>query len=468
MPLLAELAVLLSPLLVSGSSDPAPLALHLSAKQLSNKTQSVTDLPSPSPAQAKFSWLGCLELTASGEHASLFGGLSGAYLHGSRMIAVSDTTKLNKPPWWGAGRLFRIDLQLEQAKGLKGTPTILPVGVKSASVQCLRDRFGKELVNNKQYGDTESVAVEWPHDMFVGIERTHVLRHYKFQASPSGDELKLGTPEILGGNPDDLTNLTGVGAELSKCKDGGGNHGAEAVTAMPNGDIVVFCEHNLPGSTSSQTVGWLADRDTGAIKGTYTLPLPELEGSHGTFFRISGADAVPGTSDILVLFHYWSGPTGNFIKVARSTIAEDKTGDASKPIILEPTVLLELKEKDGFPMDNWESIIVEAIPEYKGSYVVHLLSDDNFNPAHQRTLLFSMHMQETEGADDIAQKYSKDMLGWQVSKLVYERAFQSIGLAIALTLVALGLKRFRSRQSFALYGHLHTPAGAEDGKLLLS
>mmetsp|Transcript_50351 Transcript_50351/g.100130 ORF Transcript_50351/g.100130 Transcript_50351/m.100130 type:complete len:496 (-) Transcript_50351:661-2148(-) len=387
-----------------------------------NIKKTVTELPvQPGSSLVTLRWLGCLHLTATGTNNRTFGGLSGASLHGSRLIAVSDATKFNEPQpdvsdvtredaYWGAGRLFIIDLHLERARRLKGAPKVLPAGVVHATAQLLRDRFGDIIKYDYYYGDHEAIAMDGPNKLIIGIEHTQVLRNYRFIRPLTGTVTGLlpGIPSIIGGHSTkSLTRSRGVGAELSKCNADQGNNGAEGIAMMPNGNLLVFCERNHAGGLASETVGWLADQDNGAIKATYRLPLPAVEGAAGKYYRVSGAGTLPGTSDVLLLFHHWSPQTHNQIKLAKVEVSERGPNPALTPTILRPTVLLELQESDGYPVDNYEAVMIQAMPHLRGSYIVHLLSDDNFNRKYQRTLLLSLHMQVEGGAEGLERRYGR-------------------------------------------------------------
>lgn len=152
-------------------TEPLPLHIEVSKVNLSGDPN-VTDLqPASTGPCDKLTWLSTIRLMANGSNAKLFGGISGAFLNGSRLILVSDTTPTVPAPGmsiddedslWGAGRLIVADLKLEEAKALEGMPRVLPGAVENATIQLLRNRFGDIVKHDYFTGDLESVDVEWP------------------------------------------------------------------------------------------------------------------------------------------------------------------------------------------------------------------------------------------------------------------------------------------------------------------
>lgn len=248
----------------------------------------------------------------------------------------------------------------------------------------------------------------------MGVEQVHVVRKYHFltPASARSDEVAVSTPTVVGhwAHDKDINHITGVGAELLECQFEGGNSGAEALALMPGGELLVFCEHNKPGAPEDTTIGWLANRETGAIHATYSLPLPPISEVSGKFYRVSGATSVPGTQDVIILFHYWSRQTGNMIKLGRATVEwsrqtekvssnESTYGRSTESTHINVSIILDMKEKDGYILDNFEAVVVARAGE-TGSYVIHLLSDNNFNENYQKTLLLSLHLQDGHGCQE--------------------------------------------------------------------
>jgi len=380
-------------------AEPRPLAL--SSKRLPINFNVQAQSSGHATAPFSLTWLGCLDLAATSRQDSLvFGGVSGAFVHKSRLLMVSDTAKLAQPPWWGSGRFFVADLRLDSAKSVPGWPVVVPVGLENVTEQPLRDGRGK--LQADQVGiDLEALDVEWPKEAVVGLEFKHGVRRYHFLTppdSPSGKVI-LSAPVVIGRRGDGGLNggrhrLTGIDAELAQCKSSGDNLGGETVMLAPGGRLAVFCEQNRPEGLEGETVGWLADRRMGTVLASYNLVLPQVEGIAGVFYRIAGAVMLPlgnGASPeeprVLMLFHYWSKRTDHLTKLAVCTLTVGAKGHAVK---LQPTEVLDLRKGHGIPVANFEALTVEPVGQ--NDYVVHMLSNNNFHPSVQRTLLLSLYM----------------------------------------------------------------------------
>jgi hypothetical protein len=277
---------------------------------------------------------------------------------------------------------------------------VVPVGLENVTEQPLRDGDGK--IQADQVGiDMEALDVDWPKEAVVGLEFKHGVRRYHFLTPPDSPSSKviLSAPVVIGRRGGDGSNdghhpLAGLDAELARCQSSGDNLGGETVILAPGGRLAVFCEQNRPEGLEGETVGWLADRHSGTVLTAYNLVLPRVDGAAGVFYRIAGAAMLPagnGAVDmepqVLLLFHYWSKRTDHLIKLAVCTLTVGVKGHTVK---LQPVEVLDLRPGSGFPVANFEALMVE--PSGPHDYVVHMLSNNNFHPRAQRTLLLSLYM----------------------------------------------------------------------------
>ena len=143
--------------------------------------------PCPEGSPADVTWLGCLHLKAV-NGTDFFGGLSGSFMHGNRLLMVSDTNRKK-----GSGRFFAGDLVMkaaDPANGL-GDQKVVPIDLKNLTVQPLRDEHGDFLTDDRAAGDSESLGVRWPPAnqptkpavILVGLEREHKVRIYNVMST---------------------------------------------------------------------------------------------------------------------------------------------------------------------------------------------------------------------------------------------------------------------------------------------
>jgi len=277
---------------------------------------------------------------------------------------------------------------------------VVPVGLENVTEQPLRD--GRGTLQADQVGiDMEALDVQWPKEAVVGMEFKHGVRRYHFLTPPDSpsDKLILSAPVVVGRQKGDRwygthRHLAGLDAELARCKSSGDNLGGEAVVLAPGGKLAVFCERNRPGGLEGETVGWLADHRTGTVLSAYNLVLPQVQGIAGAFYRIAGAallpagrGAAPGEPQMLLLFHYWSRRTDHLVKLA---VCRLTVGAKGPPVKLQPVEVLDLRPGTGLPVANFEALTVE--PSGPQDYIVHMVSNNNFHPSTQKTLLFSLYM----------------------------------------------------------------------------
>jgi len=365
-----------------------------------NTNPDIKALPTSPEDGPVVTWLGCLHLKAK-DPKSLFGGISGSFMHGSRLFMLSDTTRDG-----GSGRFFTGDIKMGPSEKLNGE-LIVPLDLQNVTTQPLRNESGNYLFDDKKNGDTESLGIRWPDSptstakVLIGVERKHKVRIYKVK-SPDGPPIQgIGdvTPTTMKGGKHN------VGTQLRECTRGedneANNFGAEGTAFVSDTEFIVFCEYNKPGADDTVTVGWISDYETGTIKANLELPLPRVpyHGLEHKWMRISSVVEVPGTRDMMFLFHFWGPDCKSIIQIARATLpAAD--GDRS-PKRLDPKVVMgPLRELEGYPIDNFETLNVVPT-DTPGAYTIHLLSDNNFKDKYQKTYLLSMLMKDKSEATQL-------------------------------------------------------------------
>lgn len=283
------------------------------------------------PERVRFGALefrGGIVLTADDER---FGGLSGLSMlgDGKTFLAISDR-----------GHWLRGKLRLE------GTRL---VGIEGAEIAPMLDATGAPLANGSSY-DTESLALGYEGELFVGIERTHRLVRFDFgKHGVSARARSMNVPRTF--------------RDLPR------NQGIEGLIFVPHdrplgGALLAFSERAL-------------DRD-GNIRGLILGgPSPgEFTVRRSKNFDITDAALIPG-GDIVILERYfsWLGGLGMRIRLIR--LADIRPG-----ALLDGTVLIEAG--NGEQIDNMEGIAAHVTED--GETLITVVSDDNFSGL-QRTLL---------------------------------------------------------------------------------
>ncbi len=250
------------------------------------------------------------ELTSENED---FGGWSGLVKKNTGLLAISD-----KGNW------------------LETTQDVSPANTTIDGNVSLFDPSVIEA--DKSDYDAESL-VALPDGYLVGFEQEHRLLKVS----------KLGATAELYDTGVDLSGLSS-------------NSGIEAMTLLPNGDLLMFAESGR--STSGQTPAWLVSGDN-----HYSIEFYPPEN-----YEATDAAALPG-GDVLLLMRYYSLLTGASAQVRHITAAEIKSG------VIRGRQIAEIKEP--LNVDNMEGLDVQFLPD--GTVRLFLISDDNFS-SRQRTL----------------------------------------------------------------------------------
>lgn len=260
--------------------------------------------------------LGILELR-SGER--WFGGLSGMVLDGDRLVAVND-----------AGHWLSLRLDIDDSGR--------PLAVARLEIAPLGGLDG-----SKADGDAEEL-VATADGLVVAFERRHRLWLY---------------PHGLSGPPRPLAAPQGFSRMPA-------NGGAEAVAALPGGELLVIAEEDEGGLSPA----WIGR--PGAWR--------RLAYRHHGEFRPTGAATLPD-GDILVVerrFSWLGGVAMRLVRLDAAAIRDGATLEGGEVALLEPPLLV----------DNFEAVAVRP-RALDGRLVAYLLSDDNFQPL-QSTLLMAV------------------------------------------------------------------------------
>lgn len=295
----------------------------------------ITDFNPGMPGVRRFGSLefrGGLVLTSP---SPLFGGWSALIVEDDgRLLAISDKSQ------WLSGRLV-----MESDR---------PAGITQARIGLLRDEKGAPL-RGKYEQDSESAALLEGNltdgVLLVGFERDH-----RIARTPIRDG-KPQAPTAFLPLPPDATRMSA-------------NEGFEAVAVLKGGPrkgaVVAFAERLIDDGHHS---GWIWNAEMTEAK---RFQLRDIDG-----YNITDAAGLPD-GGLLVLERDFSILRGVRMRVRRMRADEIAPGartDGEK--LLEADMACEI--------DNMEGIAVHR--NAKGELLVTVISDDNFRPSRQRTLL---------------------------------------------------------------------------------
>jgi hypothetical protein len=256
-----------------------------------------------------------------------FGGISSLRVlpDGQHLAAVTDEG------WWLSARLVYHDRFLEALEDVEMGPLLGPDG---------RPTEGKDAK------DAESLALLPDGEFIVGFEREHRLLRY-----PAGSGRPDGVPVPCPPPP---------GLEKAPF-----NGGIEALVALRGGGLLALTEYWID---KDQIVGWTGGPDDWKRLGMrFELALRPSDG------------ALLPKGDVLILERAYN-PQRGITNVRIRQIGHDK---------IRPGASLRGRTVAEFAppliLDNFEGI--SAVRDASGETHVYLVSDDNFNPAEQRTLL---------------------------------------------------------------------------------
>ncbi|MDX1710966.1 MAG: esterase-like activity of phytase family protein [Rhodovibrionaceae bacterium] len=276
-------------------------------------------------------YLGGVELSSADER---FGGFSGLLLSadGKRLSAVSD-----RGYWLQADVFHNADDSL--------------VGVANARMGRLKGLDGKPM-SASRHTDAEGLTVLPNGDWLVSFERQHRFRRYPAGAQP------------LAATPTDLPKPPGIDSAPY-------NGGMEALVTVADGGVLVLTEELLEGD---DRVAFLWQ---GGAWSRLTLE------RHGQF-KPTGAARLPD-GDVVLLERLFSPIGGLAIRVSRiaaESIAPGARLNSQQLAVLRPPLAI----------DNMEGI--HAREGRHGRTLIYIISDDNYKPILQDTLLLLFALEE--------------------------------------------------------------------------
>jgi len=202
----------------------------------------------------------------------------------------------------------------------------------------------ESILDKKKNRDAEAMAHLPDGSEIVAFERNHRLLKYALDSK---------TPTLITA-PEGLTNAPY-------------NEGIEALTQLPDGRIFALTQGM--GDDDTRT-GWIGTSDR----------WDALQYSFEDGYEPSGATALP-SGDILILERRYRYVSGVAIRIRYISIND--LNAATPETILNGALIAELTPP--FNIDNMEGI--DAISDSDGTIFIYLISDDNFDPDDQKTLL---------------------------------------------------------------------------------
>ncbi|WGF88925.1 esterase-like activity of phytase family protein [Marinivivus vitaminiproducens] len=200
--------------------------------------------------------------------------------------------------------------------------------------------------------DTEDIARMPSGDLAVALEGNHRILRYA-GGDPRSAPASVAVPDGLADAP--------------------GNGGVEALTVLPSGGLLMLVEELM--RPDGRHAAWY---QAGPDAPWQAFGYRAAEG-----FKPTSADVHDGF--VYVLERRFALPFGFAARVTRFPVAALRAdGD------VEPEELALLRAP--FPVDNMEGLAVAPAPG--GGADLYLVSDDNFMPLFQRTLLLQFHLQE--------------------------------------------------------------------------
>lgn len=296
---------------------------HRAGRSLSVTLLPVKVTPGGAPRIGALTLLAAYELRSSHPR---FGGLSSLELtrDGRTLVLLSDR-----------GHWLSARLGLAPGGALKS--------LDDWQIQPIRDAGGQPV--RRPWHDAEAVARAPDGAWLIGFEWQHRIWRY-----PRG---------LLGSRPVPLRLPPAL-------HEAPGNGGLEAVAALPDGRLLLICEHFLNEDGTHR--GWIGK--DGALQ-----PLSYI-GEEG--FAPTDLAVVPGSGDVLALERAFSVLRGNRARIVRLRAAALHPGARLRG---EELARLEPPMR----VDNFEGLAVQRHPT--GRLLVYLVSDDNFSVL-QRTLLY--------------------------------------------------------------------------------
>jgi hypothetical protein len=256
-----------------------------------------------------------------------FGGISSLRVlpDGQRLAAVTDEG------WWVSARLVHRDRRLVGIEDVEMGPLLGPEG---------------KAPEGKDSRDAEALALLPDGEFIVGFEREHRLLRY-----PAGTGRPDGIPVPCPAPP---------GLENAPF-----NGGIETLVVLRGGGLLALTEYWIE---KDQIVGWTGGPNEWKRLGMrFELALRPADG------------ALLPKGDVLILERAYN-PQRGVVNVRVRQVGREKVRPGSA---LRGRLVAEFAPP--VTLDNYEGI--SAVRDESGETHVYVVSDDNFNPALQRTLL---------------------------------------------------------------------------------
>ncbi len=327
------------------SADPKPNIADLKPAPITVEAQPFTTFARSGPDHPldKLKFLGGLVLKSP---SPFFGGWSGLLLDDDAkyLIALSDT-----------GVWLTVELTYD------GTQ---PSGIAHARLGPLQDGRGGPITHITDR-DSESIALEsgtlHQGSVLIGFEGRHRIDRYDL--APDGIASYRGTVKL----PRDAMRMER-------------NKGLEAVTVLKGGPYkgmpIAFSERLY--DLARNHTGWLWTKD-----GPHTIHLKNV----GDFDVTDVASLEDGTLFVLERrFRWLEGVKMRLVRIEPDAVAPDRT--------LEGETLIEADLNDN--IDNMEGLALTRLKT--GDILITMISDDNFNPILQRTLLLQFLLDNAKQA----------------------------------------------------------------------
>jgi len=304
-----------------------PISITVTARPL----PFLRDVPERS-GFGKLTWLGSLELRSP---ARPFGGFSALALSadGRQLVALSDT-----------GLWLRAEIVLRNGR---------PAGLKNARLGPLLGRGGQQLTHAKRNNDAEALAFLTPGAVsgpaYVGFEQRHRVDIYDFSKT-AGARFKASLPLP------------------ARARSAHRNSGIEALALLRGpheGTLLVLTENHV--DERGNHIGWLITKGKASA---ITLRRRDE-------FSITDAAALPD-GDVVVLERRFRFSDGVRMRLRRISAQSIRPG-----ALLDGEILLAADSL--YAIDNMEGLSVHR--DAQGRTILTLISDDNYNPAFQSTLL---------------------------------------------------------------------------------
>ncbi|MEO1282462.1 MAG: esterase-like activity of phytase family protein [Pseudomonadota bacterium] len=324
-------------------ADVKPNPARLKTQSIAIQAQSISGFDKVSFGRTKFGaleWIGGVRLTSANRS---FGGLSGLAIDpdGKKFVAVSDAGT------WLTGTIDR--------KGLR------PVGISSARMGPLLALNGKPLRRGRDR-DAEAVALVSGSigrgKLLIAFEQNHRIGRFRISKAGLSKPRSYITPR-----KPDPSILRGKGFEAISILKGGPHRGS----------LVAIAErrHNKQGHHS----GWIWVRGK-----PQRFSIRDL-GGHD----ITDVAALPDGGLLLLERRF------RWLEGIRFRIRHVRANAVRPGALIDGDVLIESDLSQ--TIDNMEALAVRRDPD--GGLILTVLSDDNFNPVLQQTLLLEFKWRPT-------------------------------------------------------------------------